>query len=311
MKLMWLRSGGFAGAIALLATTALAQGTAGQTGAGQTMGQGGAGTTTRSGSGQTNGRSSASHDDQQGDSKSRKYVEHMLIANMAEIQLGQMAAERASSSDVKSFAQQMVTDHTRANQELMPVAQQLGVQQPTQLDGKHQKIADKLSKAQGADFDRQFMKAMVSAHQDVVNQTKKIAGNNNSATGSSRGTDTGGTIGATGTSGTVGSSGAAGTSGSSGASGTSAGSGSSGGSATSGGSGTSGSAGTSGSTSATSGSTSGTGSGTSMSGTSMSGSAAGGAQSVAEYAAMTLPIVQQHLQHAQMLEESAGKNDKK
>jgi hypothetical protein len=206
---------------------------------------------------------------------------------MAEIQLGQMAAERASSSDVKSFAQQMVTDHTRANQELMPVAQQLGMQQPTQLDAKHQKIADKLSKAQGADFDRQFMKAMVSAHEDVLNQTRKIAGNNDSAAGSSssRGaTDTGGsaTTGATGTSGTIGSSGATG------------------------GSGTSGSSGASGSASGTSGSSSGM-----TSSTSMSGSAAGGAQSAAEYAAMTLPIVQQHLQHAQMLEQTAGKTDKK
>src|SRR3954467_6721263 len=263
MTLRWLRSGALAGAMVLAATAGFAQGQAGQTGAGQMTGQTGAGTTPRTGSGQ-NGGSSTSQD-QQGDSKSRKYVEHMLIANMAEIQLGQMGAARASSSDVKSFARQMVTEHTRANQELMPVAQQLGVQQPTQLDAKHQKIADKLSKAQGADFDRQFMKAMVSAHEDVVDQTRKIAGNNNSAGGSNHGsgggTDTGGTAttGAAGTSGTTGSSGATGTSGSSA------------GSATSG----------------------------------------GGAQSVTEYAAMTLPIVQQHLQHAQMLEETAGKNDKK
>src|SRR3954451_5815950 len=272
MTLRWLRSGALAGAMVLAATAGFAQGQAGQTGAGQMTGQTGAGTTPRTGSGQKGGSSTSQ--DQQGDSKSRKYVEHMLIANMAEIQLGQMGAERASSSDVKSFAQQMVTDHTRANQELMPVAQQLGVQQPTQLDSKHQKIADKLSKAQGADFDRQFMKVMVSAHEDVVNQTRKIAGNNNSAKGSSHGsgggTDTGGTAttGAAGTSGTTGSTGATGTSGSSGATGTS---------------GSSGAAGTSG----------------------------GGAQSVTEYAAMTLPIVQQHLQHAQMLEETAGKNDKK
>src|SRR3954471_7386329 len=250
MTLTWLRSGALAGAMALAATAGFAQGQAGQTGAGQMTGQTGAGTTPRTGSGQ-NGGSSTSQD-QQGDSKSRKYVEHMLIANMAEIQLGQMGAERASSSDVKSFAQQMVTDHTRANQELMPVAQQLGVQQPTQLDAKHQKIADRLSKAQGTDFDRQFMKAMVSAHEDVVNQTRKIAGNNNSAGRSSHGsagsTDTGGTAttAAAGTSGTTGSSGAAGTSGSSGATGTSGSSGAAGTSSSSGATGAGGSSGAAG-----------------------------------------------------------------
>src|SRR3954469_17683699 len=174
MTLTWLRSGALAGAMALAATAGFAQGQAGQTGAGQMTGQTGAGTTPRTGSGK-NGRSSTSQD-QQADSKSRKYVEHMLIANMAEIQLGQLGAERATSSDVKSFAQQMVTDHTRANAELMPIAQQLGAERPAQLDAKHQKIADKLSTLRGGDFDRQFMKAMIAAHKEVVSETKKIVG---------------------------------------------------------------------------------------------------------------------------------------
>jgi putative membrane protein len=109
-------------------------------------------------------------------SQSKRFVWQMLLANKAEIQLGQMAAQRATSADVKAFAQQMVTDHTRASEELRPIAQQLGVQEPTKLDSADQKVADKLAKAEGADFDRQFMEVMVDSHKDALKLTRKIAG---------------------------------------------------------------------------------------------------------------------------------------
>jgi len=89
------------------------------------------------------------------ETQSKQFVEKMLSANMAEIQLGQLGVQQATSADVKSFAQMMVTDHTKANQELMPLAQQLGVQAPATLDAKHKAIADKLAKLHGAEFDRQ------------------------------------------------------------------------------------------------------------------------------------------------------------
>src|SRR5206468_12674364 len=128
-----------------------------------------------------------------------------------EIQLGQMGSQKATSPEVKSFAQMKVTDHTQANQELMPLAQQLGVQQPTSLDAKHKAVADRLSKLQGAEFDRQYMKAMVDAHKNVVSDTKPIAGAQASG-GSATGTS--GTMSGSGSSGAS-ASGTAGTSGSS------------------------------------------------------------------------------------------------
>src|SRR3982750_2224572 len=74
-----------------------------------------------------NQRNSAAASNSSGDQKGS--VKKMLLANMAEIQLGQLASSQASSSEVKSFAQMMVTDHTQANQQLLALAQQLGGQQ--------------------------------------------------------------------------------------------------------------------------------------------------------------------------------------
>jgi putative membrane protein len=252
------------GTMVLTTAAASAQSSGGQTPAGT------------SSAGAPSGRQQATASNkQQGDSQSRRFVEHMLLANMAEIELGKMGAERATSGDVKSFAEQMVADHTRANAELMPVAQQLGVQPPAQLDAKHQKIADKLSKAQGAEFDREFMKAMLAGHKKVVDETKKMAGDRGDApSGSSGGSGTAGAIaGATGTSGAAGSTATT-------ASGATSISGSSGEAAAG---------------------------GTSTANPSSNASTTGGAQLVREYAATTLPTVQQHLQHAEMIEQAAAK----
>ncbi len=97
-------------------------------------------------------------------SDQKKFVEQMLMANFVEIQLDQMAAERASSPEVKSFAQTMVTDHTQANQDLEPIARQIGVQRPTELDAKHRRLSERLSTLQAQEFDREYLKEMVEAH---------------------------------------------------------------------------------------------------------------------------------------------------
>src|SRR3954463_5031736 len=88
------------------------------------------------------------------------FVQHMLAANQAEVQMGEMAMTRAASAQVKSFAQMMVMDHSQNNQQLQPIAQQVGVTAAPAPDAQHKAIADRLARLQGADFDREFMNAM-------------------------------------------------------------------------------------------------------------------------------------------------------
>jgi putative membrane protein len=106
----------------------------------------------------------------------REFINTMAIAGMAEVQLGKIAAERGHDPDVKAFGQMMVTDHTKADEQLKQVASQAGVQLPTQLDEKHQELADRLMKLQGDAFDREYMKAMVEGHDDVHEQLLRQAG---------------------------------------------------------------------------------------------------------------------------------------
>jgi len=79
------------------------------------------------------------------------FVNQMTIANLAEVELGKMASERASNADVKAFGQMMVKDHSQANQDLAQVAAQLKVKPTTAIDQKHKDLAARLSKLQGAE----------------------------------------------------------------------------------------------------------------------------------------------------------------
>jgi putative membrane protein len=99
---------------------------------------------------------------------SREFVNRMAVAGMAEVELGKLASERAMDPDVKAFAQMMVRDHSRADDELGKIAKSLDIQVPTQLDSMHRELVDRLSKLKGAEFDREYMSAMVKGHEDVA-----------------------------------------------------------------------------------------------------------------------------------------------
>jgi len=98
------------------------------------------------------------------------FVQELTIANMAEVELGRMAGERSANADVKKFGQMMVNDHTAAGDKLKGIASQYKLTVPAALDDKHRDLRDKLAKLNGAEFDREYMEAMVDGHHHVAGQ---------------------------------------------------------------------------------------------------------------------------------------------
>ncbi len=98
----------------------------------------------------------------------QKIVTQMAQANMAEIEAAKLAQTKSRNEQVKSFAQQMIDDHTKALGEVQSLAQAKGVTLPTELDKTNKAKADKLS-AMGADkFDEAYMaQAGVADHKKV------------------------------------------------------------------------------------------------------------------------------------------------
>jgi len=105
----------------------------------------------------------------------RKFMEEAAQGGLAEVQLGQLAAQKAQSPAVKQFGQRMVDDHTKANHELKQLASNKGIELPTDLDRSAKREYDKLSKMNGDEFDREYMKGMVSDHRKDVKDFEKQA----------------------------------------------------------------------------------------------------------------------------------------
>jgi putative membrane protein len=95
---------------------------------------------------------------------------------MAEVELAKLALQKSQNADVKKFAQTMVTDHTKANEELKTLAAKKSVVLPTDIGG-HKSTLDDLSKLSGADFDKAYVKAMVEDHEEDVDLFEDNTGN--------------------------------------------------------------------------------------------------------------------------------------
>lgn len=85
---------------------------------------------------------------------------------LTEVQLGRLAAERATNPAVKQFGEQMVADHSKANAELQQIAARKHLQLPTTLKSQQQSEYDKLAKLSGADFDKEYVAYMTDDHEE-------------------------------------------------------------------------------------------------------------------------------------------------
>jgi putative membrane protein len=98
----------------------------------------------------------------------RTFVKEAATGGLAEVELGNLAKDKASSADVKQFGERMVTDHSKANDELKQWAEKNNVTLPTQLSAKDKATRDRLAKLSGAAFDKAYMHQMVMDHQKDV-----------------------------------------------------------------------------------------------------------------------------------------------
>jgi len=98
------------------------------------------------------------------------FVKKAAEGGMAEVELGKLAAQKASSDEVKKFGQRMADDHGKANDELKTLAQKKNITLPGDLDAKDKALHDKLEKLSGPAFDRAYMQAMLTDHQKDVSE---------------------------------------------------------------------------------------------------------------------------------------------
>lgn len=97
-----------------------------------------------------------------------EFLEEAALGGMAEVELGKLASTKAANAEVKKFAQMMVTDHSKANEELKALAEKKGITLPKELDSSHKATLDQLRTKAGAEFDEDYVADMVDDHEKDV-----------------------------------------------------------------------------------------------------------------------------------------------
>jgi putative membrane protein len=105
----------------------------------------------------------------------RKFLENAAQGGMVEVQLGKLAEQKASSEQVKQFGKRMAADHQKANDELKKIAANRGFNLPVEMSGSARREYDKMQGKSGADFDREYMKEMVSDHKKDLKEFQSEA----------------------------------------------------------------------------------------------------------------------------------------
>jgi putative membrane protein len=90
--------------------------------------------------------------------KDKSFMKDAAKGGMMEVEMGKMAQQKGKSADVKKFGSTMVTDHSKANNELMAIAKKKGV------DLSKEKPS--MKKLNDANFDKEYINAMVKDHEE-------------------------------------------------------------------------------------------------------------------------------------------------
>jgi len=111
------------------------------------------------------------------DQSTKDFVADAATGGMMEVELGNLAQQKAKSQQVKDFGKMMVDDHTKANDNLKAIATKKNIDVPAAVTDNQKKDIDKLSKKSGADFDKAYVDMMVEDHKKDVDAFKKASGN--------------------------------------------------------------------------------------------------------------------------------------
>ncbi|MDB6029799.1 MAG: outer membrane protein [Verrucomicrobiales bacterium] len=104
-----------------------------------------------------------------------RFIKEASQGGIAEVKMGYMGVHNGTSSQVKNLGQKLIQDHTAANKELEQLASQKGATITPELDAKHQKDLDALSKLSGAEFDKAYIHHAVMDHEKDIKKFQTAA----------------------------------------------------------------------------------------------------------------------------------------
>lgn len=109
------------------------------------------------------------------DNQSQAFLKKAIEGNYAEVQMGKLAQQTSQNDNMKQFGQMLSDDHSAANEKALDAAKSMNVTPPDGPNAKQKAMYDRVSKLNGARFDRQFATYMVADHEKDIAEYKKEA----------------------------------------------------------------------------------------------------------------------------------------
>ncbi|MBP7556459.1 MAG: DUF4142 domain-containing protein [Chitinophagaceae bacterium] len=98
----------------------------------------------------------------------KEFITKAGMANVAEIQIGELAVGQAADVSVRNFARDMVTDYTQFHQQLKVLAAANGQTAPEEMDSNHENLKNRMIGLSGREFDSTYIKNQVLDHQNAI-----------------------------------------------------------------------------------------------------------------------------------------------
>jgi len=103
----------------------------------------------------------------------QSFMQQAAASDIFEIQTGQMAAQKGTMPEVRSYGDTLVRDHTMSTSEMMTLASQKNVTLSMTLPQDKAAKATLLQNASGTAFDQQFSEMQVQAHEEAIDLYEK------------------------------------------------------------------------------------------------------------------------------------------
>ena len=100
------------------------------------------------------------------------FLKTLAEGGRAEVEAGELAANKGTSDAVRKFGLMMTKDHGDANKKIAAVAKAKGLALPTAFGPEKTEMLNQLRKQEGQRFDQEYLAYMVSAHEKTVELLK-------------------------------------------------------------------------------------------------------------------------------------------
>lgn len=102
----------------------------------------------------------------------RQWLAEIHQVNLAEMQVGDLAAKKGATAAVRSAGETLSTEHTALDRKVKRVAERLGVSLPTSPPAEDAQTMTRLADESGSQFDQDFLAAMITGHEKMINDTQ-------------------------------------------------------------------------------------------------------------------------------------------